>query len=492
MATPEDTPKHPLNDKLLPFLLGILALSLLATLAMFAYTGTFSRFMADDFCYASSIRQLGWLGGQIQFYDTWSGRISSNFLIASLEPLGTGIAPFMPAIALLLWLAGLYWLIVSITRKAAFSWPRLLALGLAAVILYFTLLTTPDRSQVLYWMNGQIAYTWPLIAVTFLAAIIVSRLSRPEPTGIPFLLMLVAFLLAFLADGFSETNAALQVGMVALALLLFITFSRGLLRVTGTALLAVVLIGSLAAMALVILSPGNLIRQAVVTAATPTLPALVITSVEYAWDFIFYTLRGLPIPFLLVAGISFLVAFISYSGQDTPEVSARALFKKSWKLVLVPLVCFLLVVCCMAPSEYAESAYPEGRALLSATFALVSSLVVFFLWLGVIAKKLIASSGERSRQTLLIVAIILCLILCLYPLHYVADTNQSIKPASTYAAAWDQRQYTIYYALYSGQRDAVVRPIDSLYSIMEANDNPKFWVNTCIANYYGLASLTAK
>ena len=492
MSTPGDTSKHPLSDKLLPFLLGILALSLLAALAAFAYTGTFSRFMADDFCYASSIRQLGWLGGQIQLYDTWSGRISSNFLIASLEPLGTGIAPFMPAVALLLWLASLYWLIVSIIRKAAFSRHRLLALGLAVVVLFFTLLTAPDRSQVLYWLNGQIAYTWPLIAVTFLAAIIVSRLNRPEPTGVPFLLMLAAFLLAFLADGFSETNAALQVGMVALALLLFITFSKGLLRVTGTALLAVVLIGSLAAMTLVILAPGNLIRQAAVTAATPTLPALVITSIEYAWDFIFYTLRGLPIPFLLVAGISFLAAFISYSGQGAPDDSARALLKKSWKLLLVPLVCFLLTVCCMAPSEYAESAYPEGRALLSAAFVLVGSLVVFCAWLGTIAKKLITSSSEHSRQTLLIVAIVLCLVLSLYPLHYIADTNQSIKPASTYAAAWDQRQYTIDYALHSGQRDAVVRPINSLYSVMEAGNDPKFWVNTCIASYYGLASLTAK
>jgi len=492
MTTPTDTHNRSLTDKLLPFLLGILALSLLATLAVFAYTGTFSRFMADDFCYANSIRQLGWFGGQIRIYNTWSGRISSNFLIASLEPLGTSLAAFLPSIALLMWLAGLYWLIVSITRKATFSRPRLLALSLAAVVLYFTLLAASDRSQVLYWMNGQIAYTWPLIVVTFLAALVVSRLNRPEVSDVPFLLMLAAFSLAFLADGFSETNAALQVGMVFVALLLFISFSKGPLRITGAALLAVVLVGSLAAMALVILAPGNVIRQTVVATVTPSLPVLVITSIEYAWDFIFNALKGLPIPFVLVAGLSFLTAFLSHSGQNASEVSALTLLKNSWKLLLVPLVCFLLIVCCMAPSEYAESAYPENRALLSATFVLVLSLVALCVWIGVLAKKLIAASSKRMRQTILIMALILCLALSLYPLHYIFETGNSFKQASTYSAAWDKRQTAIFQALSQSQRDVVVKPINSLYSIMEAKDDPKFWVNTCIAGYYNLNSLTAK
>jgi len=492
MTTPGNTPQRPLSNRLLPILLVILALSLFVTLAAFAYTGTFSRFMADDFCYANTIRQMGWLGGQIRLYNTWSGRISSNFLIAVLEPLGASVAPFMPAVALLFWLAGLYWLIVSITRKAAFAQPWLLALDLAAVVLYFTLLATPDRNQALYWMNGQIAYTWPLITITFLAALIINRLNRTDPTNVPFLLMLMALLLAFLADGFSETNAALQVGMVLLALLLFVGFSKGLLRVTGTALLAMVLIGSLAAMALIILAPGNLVRQTAVAITTPSLPVLILTSIKYAWDFIFDALKGLPIPYLLVAGISFLTAFVSYSNQHVSEDSTHALLKKSWKLLLVPLVGYLLIVCCMAPSEYAESAFPEGRALLSATFVLVSSLVVLFMWLGVIAKKLITSDSGRVHQTLLIGALLLCLLLSLYPLHYITDTGLSIKPASTYAIAWDKRQAAIFEAQSQGQRDVVVKPINSLYGVMEAGNDPKAWVNVCIAGYYKLNSLTAK
>jgi cytochrome bd-type quinol oxidase subunit 2 len=492
MTTPSNTPKRPLSDRLLPLLLGILALSMLATLAVFAYTGTFSRFMADDFCYANTIRQMGWLGGQTRLYNTWSGRISSNFLIAVLEPFGASAAPIMPAIALLLWLVGLYGLIASVIRNTAFPRRRLLAFGLAAVVLYFTLLTTPDRNQVLYWMNGQIAYALPLIAVTFLAALITNRLNRSEPAGVPFLLMLAALLLAFLAGGFSETNSALQVGMVVLALLLFVSFSKGLLRVTGTALLAVVLIGSLAAMALVILAPGNLVRQSVVAIASPAFPVLVITSIEYAWDFIFNALKSLPIPFLLVIGISFLAAFLSHAGDHEADETSRSLLKKSWKLVLVPIVAYLLIVCCMAPSEYAESAYPEGRALLSATFVLIMTLVVLSVWLGIIAKKLIASSSANIRNTLLLAALLLCLVMSIYPLHYISETALSIKRASLYANAWDKRQSAILQAASLGQRDVVVKPINSLYSVMEAGNNDEFWVNTCIASYYDIHTLIAK
>jgi hypothetical protein len=80
----------------------------------------------------------------------------------------------------------------------------------------------------------------------------------------------------------------------------------------------------------------------------------------------------------------------------------------------------------------------------------------------------------------------------IYPLHYISETALSIKQASLYANAWDKRQSAILQAASLGQRDVVVKPINSLYSVMEAGNNDEFWVNICIASYYDIHTLIAK
>jgi hypothetical protein len=55
------------------FLAIVAALAALFSLAAHAYLGTFGRYIADDFCTASTLRRLGFLESQSYWYQTWTG-----------------------------------------------------------------------------------------------------------------------------------------------------------------------------------------------------------------------------------------------------------------------------------------------------------------------------------------------------------------------------------------------------------------------------------
>ncbi len=87
--------------------LGGLAAGLLALvpLGAHAYLGTFSRYLADDFCTAQTLRRFGFAASQSYWYTSWSGRFSSTFVISLTQSVGPRLTPWLTSLAILLWLA---------------------------------------------------------------------------------------------------------------------------------------------------------------------------------------------------------------------------------------------------------------------------------------------------------------------------------------------------------------------------------------------------
>ena len=112
-----------------PWLTGVLLAGLLAVIGAHAYIGSFSRMMADTYCYAANVGTYGLLGAQRIWYTGWTGRYAFNFAESLTGRLGPGIVPLLPAAVLLAWLLALgvaIWLfgLSSAARAPRPGWRR--------------------------------------------------------------------------------------------------------------------------------------------------------------------------------------------------------------------------------------------------------------------------------------------------------------------------------------------------------------------------------
>ena len=114
-------------------------------LAVYALVGAFSRYTADDFCWAGTLRTEGFVQSNVHYYTNYSPRYSFTFLVNLTELAGPAIVPFLPTTAIALWLVAVTW------SFAQFRFNLLHASILAGAFILGTLQTAPDLAQSLYW-----------------------------------------------------------------------------------------------------------------------------------------------------------------------------------------------------------------------------------------------------------------------------------------------------------------------------------------------------
>ncbi len=117
----------------------ILILLLAAPVATFAYAGTFSRYMADDYCTASSLQSVGLLKSQIDSYTQWSGRFAFTLSVSLAEAVGPSLARLLPAFAVLGLTASLVLAVTSGVRWVGTRLPERYVICIALLITFLTL-----------------------------------------------------------------------------------------------------------------------------------------------------------------------------------------------------------------------------------------------------------------------------------------------------------------------------------------------------------------
>jgi len=142
----------------------ILGAALAVPLAVYASIGAFSRYTADDFCWAGTLRAEGFFNAQVFYYTVYSPRYAFTFLVNLVELAGPAIVPALPAAAILVWLAVLTWTFTQ------FGVEKFRALVLAELAAFAALQTAPDLAQSLYWQTGMLTYLSPLVLATVYVA----------------------------------------------------------------------------------------------------------------------------------------------------------------------------------------------------------------------------------------------------------------------------------------------------------------------------------
>ncbi len=240
-----------------------------AFLVAHAVLGSYSRFMADEYCSAALANSVGVLGAARQLYLTWTGRFSANFFDSLMGYIGPSFTPYSSAVVIVIWLVvliGVLRLIMAAPRKRTRFLDTLL---LAAILLSATLIISPNVAQSLYWGQGMRSVIPPLILGTAFVGLIQYRSEQlPKKSWYWFI---IAGSLTFVAGGFSETYVVLQTSILAMIILFGFAFVldsqnlaldvsiviRNLLPFLVTGLLC-----SILSMVVVIVAPGNIVRQA--------------------------------------------------------------------------------------------------------------------------------------------------------------------------------------------------------------------------------------
>ena len=480
------------RSNILRFLLFATVLILFLPLLVHAVLGSHTRYIADDWCTAATVRSQGLIQAQCTWYMNWSGRYAFTFTVSIIELIGIGLVPYLPGFALGLWLTVTAWMVYQFRVWG----PRSLAIPislLVANLLIFTVLENiPNVHQSLYWQTGMLTYIAPLILSTTVIGIFIFNLRRATISRLPASALYLAILTA-ITGGFSEMYVAMQTTAFFIAIVIVLTSSSDGQKRRLTTLLIAGLVGSIASVAMIFFAPGNEIRQAL----TPDSPGLFDVgrlSMVYAFKFIGKSILISPIPTSLALFIPTLITFTlpmegQGSGEAHPHLDQRRLYSF---LLLSPLVGYLLIVSSMAPSVYGVSAFPEDRALTIPHFALTSTIIFWGSVFGLALKKRTGWVVKQKGWITFVGCCLIAVLLVLGPLQIAHENTTQVPILRAYANRWDIRDQEIRVAQDGGATHLSVPALGFTGGLADIKDDPEYWVNRCFARYYGLESITAE
>lgn len=474
-----------------PPLLPILVFFILVIpLAATAYQGTFSRFHADDFCMAADASQLGLGNMLIKWYSTWTGRYSFILGTGLLGPGGPELASILPTFIIIAWLLLLAWAVLPLLQKLKLRHSAWLSACASALTLLILFSTTPNLFQSLLWEDGLVNYTLPLVGLTGLAGILLRAWLGQMKPG---LAAAVGFGLAFVSGGFTESFTALQTTLLILLLFsLFWPASRET-RWRMMPIIFAALSGAVLALVVVVVAPGNQVRM-VAVGDRPGMVRILSFSLrnaafiagKYILQHPGWSLLSLLAPFL--AGW-----LLPYSETvDRQPFSLKLWWAKPWfrGWIILPLAVFTLLAAACAPVVFALNAYPDDRTIFVPQFILVFAVMVWVTLLAFGLKQAGWLPNLSSQPTLrrgLMVVVLAAMIIATGASAW--HTISLIPVEQTYAQRWDGRAALLAAARKAGQAEVSIAGLENRFGVPDLRAEPDYWVNHCMANYYGFSAI---
>ena len=434
-------------------------------LSIYAYLGSFSRLMADDY-YHSYLLQSGKNLWQISVekYLHVSNRYSTMSFFSFGEEVGIR---WVSGLMIFLWLLGLIWFLTELKEIKSVEFSRKMIFSLASLLIFLSILQAPNRFQTLYWLSGSQTYFAPLVFLVYFFAALLFFIRCPHSKGTLTFLALFVATLAFLIGGLSETVGTLHIGILSIAILAFWIWGKKTDRKRALILLGAALLGALISRGVMALSPANDIRS---SAPPLPIPVFLERSVIFPYGFITDTFKSLLLPSAFTVIIGFLV-FSPMKG----EIKKQGMWLS---LIIVPIITFALISASFAPSAYALS-YPDARVRFPArvvlTFGLFIEGALLGLFFGVKKKFLVA---------------LLLIGASLYPLRGAWQAYQSLPKFQAYANAWDTRDAYIQSKRDGGMMNISLPPMDGMAGIKEFDVDANHWVNRGAVDYYGVDAIS--
>ncbi len=378
----------------------------LTGMGILLYNSFSTRMYGDDFCYALVRESKGYLQSVIWFYNHWSGRFFSNFLL-----MGFNDKPWIVAVQLLGISAACFTILWNLNRGSTPQ--RVLSALAGAVWVPFTLfIITPDLYKSVYWIVSSVAVLPVLIFVPLHLALL-WRFHNQPASGLNW----AAPLAAVISFAIAATHEAAVLGWLALQIIslaaawLFARNKRPLLVLLCWSALA-----AAAGLAVELFSPGIEARAAAQDyPPAGSLPVLVQLTCRYFWEY----LRAIP-PFGWLAILSAAGLGLSL---DT------ALPRRPVRAAAALVISTGMALACFAPGAYAMSSSIPLR-----TQVIPGAYLVY----GIMAAALLLPRppGKLWAAAAFALALLLTPTAALQSVQHVFPT---VQPMLQFARDWEAR-----------------------------------------------------
>lgn len=471
------------------YLMGGCALAMLAAIGVYAYLGTFSRYLSDDYCEADRVNQSNPIAAVIERYKDGSWRAAnrySNLMFAGFsEWLGPNNMQITMSSMVLLWAVGLAWSAHEFRKFFKINWPLQVDCFLGFTLAFFILLQAPNLFQTIYWRSSMMTHFAPLVFGSFLFAFWMKQASRALNGKISLLAYLFIFFGAFIIAGFSEPPVTTMVTALGMLIVAVLWLVKSPIKEKLLPLLLYSLAGALLGLLVMIFSPANM---NMLDNSPPSALELLRDSFLFSLYFVSFSLKELPLPNALSILIPMLVVWAH--GQFESSVSAWKEKRIIWLMIVgLPLFMWVLIAAGFSPSVYGQG-FPIERMRFLARFIMTATL----MFEGVLAGLLLMNFKIRLSQPQIqwSVLVLFFLLGFVYPLRAARQVYQNNFPEyQKRAERWDLRHaYIIRHASF-GEEDIVVPGYSGVHNIKELDDNPQHWVNICAAKFYGVDSIRA-
>ncbi|MEZ0543043.1 DUF6056 family protein [Fibrella arboris] len=247
---------HPLLARLLSLsAYGFFAIAFMPILALSWFNHPSA---ADDYCFADTAIRYGFWQAQQYYYDGWTGRYFSNFLVHG-SPLVWGWYggyKFIPALMATAWVWAAYLFIVDLLRSIV---PpdsiRRVSLTIAGTLFGAYILILPSVVEAFVWMASITVYTVPTALMLYWGAVLI-RWYRQSPGTLHRLTGLWAAVLIFMIVGCGETHMLLLISI----LIAIFTYRLLVQRQLDKQLLGLLVVAFVSSW-LVFRAPGNAVRM---------------------------------------------------------------------------------------------------------------------------------------------------------------------------------------------------------------------------------------
>ena len=297
--------------------LWLIAALALAPALLYAYLGQFSRLQADDYCAVARGLEMGvWDYMTYKLHTLGGGGHVNWFLKGALAPLDILAVRIMPALIVILWLFGLFWLVDEGLAHLKISHSRRpLAIAIAALGVAGAISSSP-LPQSFYWFAASTRYILPLPLLAIYLALTVWLANR---TRLPAWGLMAGGTLYFITAVASEMFMVFQLAFLTGCLLMSLAWRRrAYARILGVGWLA-----TLVGLMLQLNAPGVAVRAAWMEGRYGRPDRSLLTVLSRTFD---KTLEAVAPPqiftgFVLMLAVGLLVMLFACRPQKTLKTS---------------------------------------------------------------------------------------------------------------------------------------------------------------------------
>lgn len=456
-------------------------------LAAIAYLGTFTRYMADDYCETYITQAYSPLGAALNRYEDGNWRAAnrySNLLFAgAVESLfGQESMEIIPVVLIILWGIGLVYLARRVRKLAGIEWHILADVFFGITLAFLSVLQAPNPFQTFYWRSSMATHFVPLVFLNFLVAFLFSSVRSNTGTPPSVWTALVLFFASFMIGGFSEAPVTVTIVGAGLGLAYIWFFVKNKKRSVLLSLTGCVFAGAVSALIVMAISPA----VSNMDADAPSFVEWIQRTAQYTYFFIIDTFKTLPLPILFCIICPAVFVFVIYREKENSNIINEQTNRNI--ALALPFILILLIAAGFSASAYGQS-YPVARARFFAHYLITITLVfegaLLGIWLSQIKWRFFNAAHFAYMPMLIL------LIFAIYPFRAGLRVIQDVPEYRIREQNWDRRDAHIYKLRENGQVNLTVPQFDGFDGVKELDSYETHWVNRCAASYYQVNSIRA-